>query len=513
MASRKSLLITSLIINLLFSSLGGAEEVDDFTPTGIQPRDAAPVIDQATNVLLDELIALLNSKVPNCDDPLKYELAIKKLDQNFTAIGNGLRAGSEIRELLQKIDADPDSKNHYRKRLHELENVWLAEFPVEKRAWFSKLFSSIEFFGERQIDNSIYKGLNFPTCCTSRININSLYIGIDKVDHFFGNGGLLFEQFLKTTPSDLPVAKKLTQVMEMNVRQEHSLWGLKGLSPKSYGDLASNWQGVKFYRRLFDVAPTYLLCKEGVFRKNPQVDFHIADYADELWNESFNCSSFISNSDYTQFKDNLKEKGLNCPRNRYTCDRLVKKHSNDPLFIKYAVNPLCSRSQKDFTPVENPEIVTWEEVGLSLRGFTWPIIKDLAYQKGSEFVEKVRLRVSSKQKKKKTILGEGREVFENLRYCSQPNEGERLHCLKQYTEPDLSFDQLNKFGDLTDHPIAMSSLEACSPESERLESALHPQPIGDLSLCFKTNYKNFDSIGRVYFRRHDDGLKVILLRY
>ncbi|MEY4615309.1 MAG: hypothetical protein RJB66_269 [Pseudomonadota bacterium] len=502
-----------LMATLTFSHPSLAEEVDDFTSPIDQPSDAAPVLDLATNALLDDLIVLLNKSAKGCNDPLKYELATKKLDQNFTAIGNGLRAGPEIRELLQKLKQDPTHKNRYKKRMRQVEEVWLAEFPIGKREIFSQLFSSIDYFGQRKIEDSVYHGMDYPTCCTSRINLNGVFVGLDKVDHFFGNGGLLFEQLLKITPSDLPLAIKLKKIMDINVRQEHSLWGLKGLSPKSYGDLASNWQGVKFYRRLFDVAPNYIQCSDGVFKKNPRTTFHIADYVDELWNESFNCSSFISENDYDRFKKNLSMMGLSCPRNQRTCDRLIKRHKADPLFITHAVNPACSGSEPNFKFVENPELITWEEVGLSLRGFTWPIIKDLAVQKGGEFVEKVRLRYSSKHHKKDPQLSDGREAFDQLRLCNQTNEAARLDCLQRYTEPGLAPDQINKFSAMTDHQIDMSPLDYCPPDAEKSEAALHPKPIGDFSLCFKTNYKTYESIGRVYFRKNNDGPKILLMRY
>lgn len=379
--------------SLLFFAPAWAEEVDDFTPPSKTPRNAAPSLDSATQALLDELVVVLNNHLSQCDDPKKYQWAIKKLAQNFTAIGNGLRAGQEIRELLERRKTQPDKTKKINRRIERIESTWLAEFPEQKRPWFAQLFSEIDYFGPRTNDDSIYKGLNFLTCCTSRININGIYLGLDKVDHFFGNGGLLFEKLLQMQPEDLPIAEKLRRLMEISVRQEHSLWGLKGLSPKSYGDLAANWQGVHFYRRLFDSTTPYLLCHNGQFRKNPKMVFHIAEFVDEAWNESTNCSSFINQKDLERFRSNLVSAGMTCPRERKLCDQLIRKHQHDPLFLQHAISPLCSRQEPTFSPIEKAELITWEEVGLSLRGFTWPIIKDLIVQKSSDVFGKIRSRL------------------------------------------------------------------------------------------------------------------------
>jgi hypothetical protein len=488
-----------------------AEEVDDFTDPDRLPSDASATIDLATNALIDELINLLNAPPQmKCEDLKKYQLAIKKLDQNFTAIGNGLRAGQELRELLTLIKTDPKHRQQHQKRLKEVQSTWLAEFPIHQRDWFTELFSSIEYFGRRQNQGSIYENLNFLTCCTSRINIHGLFVGLDKIDHFFGNGGLLFEQFVFMKSLNWNGDQRLQQIMAINVRQEHTLWGLKGLSPKSYGDLAANWQGFQFYRHLFDENPRYIDCQNGQFKRNPKRAFKIRDFIDESWNESFNCSSFINQTDLSHFQKNLRKNQLQCPRNLEVCKRLVQKHSHDPLFVNHSLSPLCSGTPKNFTPIEEAIPISWEEAELSFRGFTWPIIKEIALKKVAEWLQELVTPWSQQ-----SDIEAAEIVFTQLRECrNQHQPSTRKSCLQRHTEPGMTDDQLEKFNHFLELPMAQPM--ECPANANQLEQRLHPVSIGDISLCFRTSTsrtQHFDHPGRAYFRKQPSGFKIILLRF
>lgn len=491
-----------------------AEEVDDFTPVANSPKDAAPIIDLATNSLFDELVDLLNLKeMLSCDDQTKYALAIKKLDQNFTAIGNGLRSGQEIRHLLELIKMDSIYKDDYLKRLNQVQDTWLAEFSPAKRDWYSHLFSSVEYFGRTEDKGSIYEGLNYLTCCTHRINVNGVYVGLDKIDHFFGNGGLLFEQYIKNK-STLNEQENLEAIMKINIRQEHSLWGLNGLSPKSYGDMASNWQGIHFYQNIFDGKNPFIKCNNGRFERNKKNPFHIKTYLDESWNESYNCSSFGTQKELDLFQGNLKKAGMHCPVSTKVCDELTKKHQNDPLFVQYALSPLCSRKVENFVPIEEKVKVTWDEVALSFRGFTLKIINDLLDQKITHTIFSIFPNIL----KPATIKAinyekEASEVFTSMRSCIQSDKIESLKCLEKFTEPGIEINQLEKFYNTSKLNPDFSVAEQCDASTQNLERLLHPKPIGDINLCFKTHHREIETIGQVYFRKHDNQYKVILMRF
>jgi hypothetical protein len=508
-------LILFLLISFAANSLF-AEEVDDFTAINRPTKNAALVIDTATNSLFDDLVDLLNSKeMSSCDDQIKYALAIKKLDQNFTAIGNGLRAGQEIRQLFELIKKDPDNKKDYLQRLQNVQQTWLAEFAPEKRDWFSKLFSSVDYFGPRESKGSIYEGLDYLTCCTNRINVNGTYVGLDKIDHFFGNGGLLFEQYLKNK-SIMDEKSNLENIMKINVRQEHSLWGLNGLSPKSYGDLASNWQGLRFYQQLFDGETPYIRCSNGRFSKNQITRFKIKKYLDESWNESYNCSSFGSQKELDKFQTNLKKTGMQCPANQGVCDQLTKKHKSDPLFVRYALNPLCNKQTEKFLQIESKEKVTWDEVELSFRGFTGRIIRDLLerkiilaiYSLFPKMLKPATIKALAYEKE----IQQATEVFNSMQTCIQIDKSESLKCLASFTEPGIHINQLYKFYDTLKKPD-FSFVRSCDIQTQNLERVLHPNPIGDINLCFNTHHRENETIGQVYFRKYDDKYKVILMRY
>ena len=361
---------------VLRPSLARSEEVDDFTPPHYSPRDASDTIDTATDILLKDLVSQLNRSQQGCQSPQKYRTALNVLDQNFTPIGNALRVGLELRDIKERSTSDPEAAQRLLLRKKEIQRIWLSRFADSQREKITNLFSAIDYFGSRGVRHSIYAGMN----------LKGLHVGIDKIDHFFGNGGLLFDQW-RHLPSQWSTEQKLRRIMENNVLQEHSLWGLSGLSPKSYADLAANWHGFHFYQQLFDGPQPFLRCEKGVFRLNSERVFRISDFADASWNESINCSAFGSGQEWQHFEKNLTNQGRRCPQSPRTCEALLKKHSQDWLFIHYALSPLCSQKRQGYQPVEQPTGITSEEFTLALRGFTWPILKDLSRQKSTHWFQ------------------------------------------------------------------------------------------------------------------------------
>lgn len=509
-----------LLISILCPLQNHAEEVDDFTNPHRVPKDAAPVINAATRSLLDELVDLLNqSPLANCQDPQRYVIALKKLDQNFTAIGNGLRAGPELKQilLLLKSETNLERITALNDRLKVIQDVWLAEFPPSEREGFTKLFSSIDYFGLRQTKDSIYDGIEFPTCCTSRINVNGTYVGLDKIDHFFGNGGLLFEQLQFKEDANLPLTDKLYNVMLTNINQEHTLWGLNGLSPKSYADMAANWQGVHFYQDLFDHPPQFIQCTmnrmndglKPVFFKNKNSTFKIENYLDESWNESINCPSFGTTKDFQAFQQNLAKKHQQCPINPSLCEHLKEQHSSDPLFVDHALSPLCSGKPANFLPVEEPIPIPWDDVKLAFRGFTWPIIKDLIRTKAttivSEWIPSAFITMT---------VEEGQRTFKNFKDCELiADQNAKEKCVKQFIPKEVGPDQVFKFTTALQHND-FSEAFICPAASLELEDALHSEGIGDFDLCFNHERpSNHEALGRVYFKRINGDLKIVLLRF
>lgn len=513
-----SFVLLFLISRLLVPQHVQAEEVDDFTPVPNVPKDASAVINMATNSLIEELVDKLNiQEMLSCNNPEKYTMAIKKLDQNFTAIGNGLRAGPQIRQLLDLIKKNPEHSDDYFKRIADLQNTWLAEFAVDQRQWYSELFSSVEYFGRTENETSIYKGLDYLTCCTHRINVAGIYVGLDKIDHFFGNAGLLFEQYLKNK-SQFSENENLKTIMKTNVRQEHSLWGLNGLSPKSYGDLAANWLGFRFYQSIFDGKKPLILCQHGRFEKNPKIKFAIEHFLDESWNESYNCSSFATEKERDLFQKNLTRAHLKCPMRTKVCDQLRKKHQNDHLFIDYALSPLCKGSQAPADLIEPKEKVTWDEVELSFRGFTKSIVAELLDRKITQAIyslfpsllKPATIKALNYQKEQE---GAASTTFSSMQKCIQSSKEESLQCLQEFTEPGIQINQLDKFYDsLIQYPL-LSNAKECDQATQNYYRLLHPTPIGDLNLCFANYSKYPASLGQVFFRKHNNEYKVILMRF
>lgn len=309
-----------LVLLILVAQVASAEEVDDFKNPAKVPRDATEKLNEFINGHMQEFAEL--TKLKSCDRKEIRGAVMYAFDQNFTEIGNKMRSSARSAARGQSAKGTKSAA------------------------------AEIEYFGETSTESSIYTGADVY-CCIQRLNIGGIYVGIDKVDHFFGNGGMLWEKY------DQQVIKNEKKILEMNVNQENGGWGLQG-GVKSYGDLAANWQGLRFYKNLFDGRDPYMSCKDGkvtVLRK-----FDISEYIDPLWNESVNCSAYPTKASATKVAANLKALGMTCPNVPSDCQKMIEKYKADPLLSSAIISPGCLNKVKVEDSVEKTSDLDWEQV-------------------------------------------------------------------------------------------------------------------------------------------------------
>lgn len=300
---------------------GRAEEVDNFfADKSSYPPAANEALNKIVNQRLQHFTELFNNeKLGRCEWDGEEGINRKIfyfLDQNYSAIGNELRDRSD------------------------------------------KSFGDIKFMGPSSNPNSIYDGADVP-CCVQSLNVNGTLIGLDKIDHFFGNGGIL------KTKYDAGIKDDAT-LMQLNVAQEHGIWGLKDMGVKSYGDLAANWQGLKFYRELFEGKNPYYKCEKGVMTQVRQ--FKIEDYFNRAWSESTNCSAFVSTEIAAKVAENVKARGLKCPMNADDCAEMNRIYKDDPLAAENLISPVCSKGIAYEKSVEKAASRSWDDLKNAVGG-------------------------------------------------------------------------------------------------------------------------------------------------
>jgi len=230
--------------------------------------------------------------------------------------------------------------------------------------------NKLEFYEAPRITHSSFRSTKKIGKCygNNSLNVNGTIVGVDKIDHFFGNGGTIWSEVEKNKEKLINEGKGLDQAfIEYSTRQEHGWWGLYACGQKSFGDLAANWKGYLFWKNLIDGSDPYLKCKGEKLIQSKAFD--IKKYVDPLWNEAINCSSFSTEEIGRSIKDNIYKDGNKCPMNPKICKDMVKKYKHVPKYIsENIISPAC-RGELPF-PVINTNIVKtpWKDVGQGLIG-------------------------------------------------------------------------------------------------------------------------------------------------
>lgn len=325
--ARLVLILTGLLLPLQ----SYPEEPDDFITLGMAPYEAGDLINSAVDRRIQSVVDRINSNTKiadKCDREMLRKVFIYNLDQNFTSIGN------ELRYLSDKNDS---ALADYRPDVPDPD------------------LTKVEFIGLSYQDGnkSIYTDKGTP-CCVRSLKVNGTIVGLDKVDHFFGNGGILWKKLLELKQlqdmsevdwKDSDIEKA---ILDFNSNQEDSSWGLEG-GVKSYGDLAANWEGLKFWRNLFEGKNPYVKCKDGKLLVNRK--FKIQDYFSDAMNEAINCSSFTDNT-VTYVRKQIAKLKYKCPADPDKCGKIIEKYKNQTAVLKKIISPACAEKNVQFPIVE-----------------------------------------------------------------------------------------------------------------------------------------------------------------
>lgn len=261
-----------------------------------------------------------------------FDVMAYETDQ-YTLPKNDLNDSKEYLEgyFLEKLDTILARVNKNPHKLSNYEILVLLEHALEGGSKFVKKWEKhLEFLEAEQkkyrykfkpafedsihayskgIFSTYYRFKIFYNKFASTINFNGVYLGIDKIGHFFKQGFQYYSTYTKIKSKvsmSIEDAEYLT-IRRRGVRAEKSYFGSMLTGIFSHGDLAANFAGFKFYQGIFnevqlgDKAWGPLLTRE----KNGQIFFHekfienpgsyLRAFITDHFNEALNPSIYSKN--------------------------------------------------------------------------------------------------------------------------------------------------------------------------------------------------------------------------
>ncbi|WP_419812694.1 hypothetical protein [Bacterioplanoides sp.] len=251
-----------------------------------------------------------------------------EVDQ-FTDI-NHLKDSSAVieAEVNRRIQLAIDNANSYypqplqKKKLHHRRR---PQCDVERlygqlRSQLAQpLIGQLEIFAEEspQVDkrrvgfeDSVYRDferVDAPSLVISErvaavIRINYVYLGSDKLGHFFTEGNTYFE-----------ITDRMSGGIEAGLLygewSESLYFGAQTTGVYSYADLVANFNGMRFWNRILahyadpltqQFQSPYIVCDHQRWVK--KTPFNFDDYVDYGWDESINCSALRTQTLLQQFE-------------------------------------------------------------------------------------------------------------------------------------------------------------------------------------------------------------------
>jgi len=155
--------------------------------------------------------------------------------------------------------------------------------------------------------NSIFQGFVWPFLMpvAQTLKLNGVYLGTDKVDHFFASGQRYLNAYRRDLEHGKSMQEAVIRAIEYGVSwpEEAGFLGVWSAGSFSFADLEANFQGMQFGRDFCegdDPILSFDLQKGWQQRR----EIRMQDYVSPLWDESFNNSHYMK-SRWKKVKDNI----------------------------------------------------------------------------------------------------------------------------------------------------------------------------------------------------------------
>lgn len=176
------------------------------------------------------------------------------------------------------------------------------------------------------------------------IKVNDYIIGVDKLEHMFGNG---FNYYTRYYDKGMSIKK----VLKKGIISEKTYLGGNILATGvfTYADLSANFNGMRFWNHItlkyddilgkqYNAGP-YVKCEENRWAVANPVDMRT--YIDVTMDESINCSKLATKRGARKLKAAIKELQLNgiqtCLDSMEQLEAMIPKYSRKNIY-KYILN-------------------------------------------------------------------------------------------------------------------------------------------------------------------------------
>lgn len=320
----------TLTILCLISSLGFSAEVDQFTHRHLSLQDSSKVINQQINNYIRKSIATINDRSEGCH-PEKLYKEMQKYLQNH--INGEIVAFIEHESAIDKFITTPDDS------IYREWTMWDGFILARPGASTS------------------------PLAMSPLIRVKDQVIGVDKLEHLFDRGYAYFkDHYLEK--------KSMEETLIDGIWWEKALYGGKkwGTGVFSYGDLAANFNGLRFWNDVLgnhrdvlgrQIKP-YISCENNQWKQLNLVD--ISNYIDASYDEAINCSKFATSKTADKVMLQLNHLGIkHCPLSSRQFEQLKHKYGPYSRFILNSDGIEVSESVKVWR--EKLDILTgWRKV-------------------------------------------------------------------------------------------------------------------------------------------------------
>ncbi|MFN8369253.1 MAG: hypothetical protein U0T83_01375 [Bacteriovoracaceae bacterium] len=249
----------TLLFSLIFIKSLYALETDQYLAWGHEIRESSAIINRHINSEIRELLKSINQATPNTmtTEPLNCSFIVKKVFHRFRPI------------LPRRIE-------------HWIEiNKDIDIYPP-------RTISSLAFY-----KMSIYGAEVWPYYLplTRTINMNGIYIGVDKFSHFFLYGLTYYNEYLKALEGGANDNEATISAILKGVESENGIMGKYSSAVFSFADLEANFQGFLFAKNLCEkhIGLDPLTKK---FKLKNEVDMN--QYISPNWDESYYNSAYFS---------------------------------------------------------------------------------------------------------------------------------------------------------------------------------------------------------------------------
>jgi len=121
------------------------------------------------------------------------------------------------------------------------------------------------------------------------VNINGIYLSLDKFVHFQGSGYVYFKKYLKALKKEASYNKAMEKGIKWGLSMEKGILGLKGSGVLSYADLEANFQGMVMYKEFCGPNPYIKKNSNGKWFMAKEIDIsrYLTPNMDEVFNPSY----------------------------------------------------------------------------------------------------------------------------------------------------------------------------------------------------------------------------------